>query len=57
MIKTYTNENDIVLNNCAGSGSVLVAAQNTRRNDIGFKKDKQFFDIACKRLKEAQIRS
>ncbi len=55
IIKTYTNENDIVLDNCAGSGSILVAAQNTRRNYIGFEKDKQFFDVACKRLKEAQI--
>jgi site-specific DNA-methyltransferase (adenine-specific) len=50
LIKTYTNEGEIVLDNCFGSGSTLVAAANTNRRYIGFETDKQYFDIANDRL-------
>ena len=54
LIKTYTNENDIVLDNCMGSGSTCVAAVNTNRHYIGFELDTNYFDIACKRLDEVE---
>lgn len=51
LIKTYTNENDLVLDNCAGSGSTLVAAQNLNRQFIGIEKEKEYYDICLERLK------
>ena len=54
LIKTYTNEGDVVLDNCMGSGSTCVACVNTNRHYIGFELDPQYYDIACKRLDEAE---
>ena len=54
LIKTYTNEGDIVLDNCMGSGSTCVATVNTGRHYIGFELDEKYFDIACQRLDEAK---
>lgn len=55
LIRTYTNENDLVLDNCMGSGSTAIACMNTKRNFIGFEIDKEFYDIAVKRInKEKQ---
>lgn len=53
MIKTYTNENDIVLDNCMGSGSTGVACINTNRKFIGIELDNTYYDIAKKRIEEA----
>ncbi len=50
LILTYTNENDIVLDNCMGSGSTGVAAVNLSRNFIGVEKNKEYFDIAEERI-------
>ena len=50
LIKTYTNENETVLDNCMGSGSTGVACQNSNRNFIGFELDKKYFEIAKERL-------
>ena len=50
LIKTYSNEGDIILDNCIGSGTTAVAAMNTNRNFIGFELDKNYFDIAIKRI-------
>lgn len=50
LIKTYTNEGEIVLDNCMGSGSTGVACMNTNRRFIGFELDKQYFDVASERL-------
>lgn len=50
LIKTYSNENDLVLDNCMGSGSVGVACKNTNRNFIGIELDKKYFDIAKERI-------
>ena len=54
LIKTYTNEGEIVLDNCMGSGSTCVACVNTNRHYIGFELDQQYYDIACKRLDEVE---
>ena len=50
LIKTYTNENETVLDNCMGSGSTIVAAIKTNRNYIGFELDEKYFEIAEKRI-------
>jgi site-specific DNA-methyltransferase (adenine-specific) len=52
LIKTYTDEGDIVLDNCMGSGTTAIACINTNRNYIGFELDKQYFDIANERIEE-----
>ena len=54
LIKTYTNEGDTVLDFCMGSGTTLVACVNTNRNGIGIEREKSYFDIAQRRVKEAQ---
>ena len=50
LIKTYTNEGDLVLDNCMGSGSTGVACINTNRNFIGMELDENYFNIAKKRI-------
>lgn len=50
LIKTYTNENDTVLDNCMGSGSTGVACVNTNRNFIGIELDENYFNIAKERI-------
>lgn len=52
LIKTYTNEGDLILDNCAGSGTTAVAARNTNRNYILIEKEKEYIDIINKRLGE-----
>ena len=52
LIKTYTNENEIVLDNCMGSGTTAIAAINTNRNYIGFETDTTYCDIANKRIQD-----
>ena len=50
LIKTYTNENDTVLDFTMGSGSTGVACKNLNRNFIGIEKDNNYFDIAKQRI-------
>jgi site-specific DNA-methyltransferase (adenine-specific) len=50
LIKTYSNENDIVLDNCIGSGTTAIACLNTKRNYIGIEKDDVFFQKANERV-------
>jgi site-specific DNA-methyltransferase (adenine-specific) len=52
LIKTYTNEEEIVLDNCIGSGTTAIAALNTRRFFIGIEKDEKYVEIARKRIAE-----
>lgn len=53
LIKTYTNEGDLVLDSCMGSGSTGVACARTKRNFIGYELDKTYFEIAKNRINEA----
>ena len=50
LIKTYTNEGDLVLDNCIGSGTSAIASINTNRNFIGIEKDEKYFNIAKERI-------
>jgi len=53
LIKTYSNEGEVVLDATIGSGSTAVAAINTGRNFIGFELDEHYFEVAQKRISEA----
>lgn len=53
LIKTYTNEGDLVLDNCMGSGSTGVACVNTNRDFIGIELTEQYFKIAQSRIEKA----
>lgn len=54
LIKTYTNENDLILDNCCGAGSTCVAAIKENRRFIGMELDKQYYNIATERIKSEQ---
>lgn len=53
LIRTYTNEGDVVLDNTMGSGSTGVACVNTGRNFIGIELNKEYFEIASNRIADA----
>ena len=53
LIKTYTNEGETVLDFTMGSGTTGVACVNTDRRFIGIELDKDYFEIAKKRIDEA----
>lgn len=50
LIKTYTNEEEVVLDNCMGSGSTCIACINTNRKYIGIEKDEYYYNISKKRI-------
>ena len=50
LIKTYTDETDMVLDNTMGSGTTMVACKNTNRNGIGIENDEDYFKIAQQRI-------
>jgi site-specific DNA-methyltransferase (adenine-specific) len=52
LIKTYTNENDLVLDFCMGSGTTIEAAIKSKRNYIGIEKDAEIFETAEKRIND-----
>ena len=53
LIRTYTNERNLVLDNTMGSGSTGVACVNTNRKFIGIEMDEKYYDISCKRITDA----
>ena len=53
LIRTYSNEGETILDNCIGSGSTAVAAENTGRRWIGIEKEEHFCEVAKKRIAEA----
>ena len=55
LINTYSNENDLVLDNTMGSGSTGVACRNLNRNFIGIEKDEKYFEIAKQRIEETVV--
>jgi len=52
MIKTYTNEGDLILDNCAGSGTTLLGAAKLGRKYIGIEKEEIYYNITLDRLKD-----
>jgi len=56
LIKTYTNENETVLDFTMGSGTTGVAAKNLNRNFIGIEQDQKYFNIAEQRIKETEFK-
>ncbi len=55
LLKTYTNEGDLVLDNCMGSGSTGVACKTLNRRFIGIEKEQNYFEIAKKRIDEVVL--
>jgi DNA modification methylase len=57
LIRTYTNEGEVVLDNAMGVGSFGVAAMNTGRDFIGIEKDTEhgYFEIAARRIEAARV--
>ena len=56
LIKTFSNENDLVVDLTMGSGSTGVACKNTNRDFIGIEQDENYFNIAQKRIKETEYK-
>ena len=54
LIRTYTNEGDVVLDNCIGSGTTAIACINTGRNFIGIEKDPEYFRMAQDRINKVK---
>lgn len=54
MIKTYSDIGGQILDNCMGSGTTAVAAINTKRHFIGFEANKEYFELANKRINIAK---
>lgn len=53
LIKTYSNEDNLIMDFTMGSGSTGVACLNTNRKFIGIEMDESYFDVAVKRIEEA----
>ena len=56
LIKTYTNENDLVFDGFLGSGTTAIACKQLNRNFIGIEKEQKYFDIAEKRLQQETLK-
>ena len=52
LIRTYTNVEGVILDNCIGSGTTAIAAIRENRHFIGMALNKEYYDIALKRIKE-----
>lgn len=55
LIKAYTEDGDLVLDTCMGSGTTAIACLNTKRNYIGFELDKEYYDKATERIASHKV--
>jgi site-specific DNA-methyltransferase (adenine-specific) len=53
LVRTYSNEGEVVMDNCMGSGSTGVAAVNEGRSFIGMEMDESYFELAKSRIEGA----
>jgi len=56
LVRSFSNENDIILDNCFGVGSIPIACINTNRRFIGFELDTGYFNIANERIKASSVK-
>lgn len=54
LIRTYSDENDTILDNCSGSGTTAIAAYREKRHFICMEKDEKYWELSCKRLTDEQ---
>ncbi len=54
LIRTYSNEGDLILDNCIGSGTTAVACMAEKRNFLGFEKEFEYFEVANNRISEVR---
>lgn len=52
LIRTYSNEGDIVLDHCSGSGTTCIAAKKSNRNFIGFENNEKYYNDSVRRLND-----
>lgn len=55
LIKTYSNQGEVILDNCSGSGTTAEGAIATYRDFICFEKEKKYYDISVRRLSAVQL--
>lgn len=56
LVKTFSNENDLILDNCMGSGTTGVACKNLGRRFIGIEKEEKYFKIAKERINNLSVK-
>jgi len=56
LIKTFSNENDLVVDLTCGSGSTGVACVNTNRNFVGIEMDLEYYNISEKRINDTILK-
>ena len=54
LVRTYSNEGGVILDNCMGSGTTAIACIKEKRHFIGFEINKEYYDMAVKRIKAEQ---
>ncbi|MGN1155377.1 MAG: DNA methyltransferase [Agathobacter sp.] len=52
LIRTFTNEGELILDNCMGSGTTAVACIKEKMHFIGYEITKEYYDVACERIKQ-----
>ena len=52
LLENYTSEGDLILDTHLGSGSIAIACHYMKRNFVGYEIDQEYYENACKRLKE-----
>ena len=56
LVRTYSNENDTILDNTMGSGTTMLACKNLNRNGIGIEMNEDYFKIAEQRINYTKYR-
>jgi site-specific DNA-methyltransferase (adenine-specific) len=54
LVRTFSNENDIVLDSCLGSGTTVIACIDSNRQFVGYELDKKYFDVCVERIENTR---